>query len=104
MIGYAFHPLAAQDVREVASFYEERSAGLCKEFRDDLAAVIDLLRRVPHAAPAIRGSLRRKSLNRFPYSLIYEVDEAVGIHIYAVMHHRRRPDLWLSRVPSQKQR
>jgi plasmid stabilization system protein ParE len=89
--------LASEDVLEIARYYEERSSGLGKEFRDELAAVIDLLRHVPYAAPAIRGNLRRKSLDRFPYSLIYAVEEN-ELHIYAVMRHRRRPDVWMSRL------
>lgn len=98
MTGYSFDPLAAKDVLKIAREYEEKSSGLGKKFRDDLATVINLLRSVPQAAPVIRGNIRRKSLDRFPYSLIYAIEEN-EIRIYAVMHHRRRPDTWLKRLP-----
>jgi plasmid stabilization system protein ParE len=97
LIGYSFDPLASKDVLKIAREYEERSVGLGKKFRDELAAVINLLRRLPRSAPGVRGNLRRKSMDRFPYSLIYAIEEN-EIRIYAVMHHRRRPDAWMKRI------
>ena len=99
MIGYSFDPLASKDVVEIALEYEEKATGLGKKFRDDLTAVIGLLREAPRAAPLLRGNIRRKSLDRFPYSLIYAVEEN-EIRIYAVLHRRRRPEAWLKRFPS----
>ena len=96
MIGYSFHPFADADVLEIARFYERRSPGLGGEFRSDLTAAISLLRQQPEAAPVVRGNLRRKLLLRFPYYLIYAVENA-EIRIYAVSHHKRRPNHWRER-------
>ena len=53
--------------------------------------------RHPHAAPVARGSLRAKVLMKFPYSLIYFVDES-EITLLADAQQKRRPFHWTSRV------
>jgi len=96
LIGYSYHPEAIEELIEAVRHYEERSPGLGKELRAEVDATVDLLRHVPEAAAPIRGSLRRKPLKRFPYSLIYAVEDS-EIRIYAVPHRRRRPEYWLDR-------
>jgi plasmid stabilization system protein ParE len=51
----------------------------------------------PEAAPVARGTIRRKLLRRFSYSLLYTLrpDE---IRILAVMHQSRRPFYWSGRT------
>ena len=41
--------------------------------------------------------VRRKSLARFPYSVLYTVDPDV-LYIVAVAHQKRRPNYWLRRL------
>lgn len=94
---FSYHPAAAAEALEAAEYYESRARGLAGGFRLELDAAVTLVRRYPEAAPIERGTLRRRRLNRFPYSLLYAV-EREEIHIYAVMHHRRRPGYWLSRI------
>jgi plasmid stabilization system protein ParE len=98
LIGYSYHPEAIEEILEAARYYEGRSLGLGKEFRAELDATIEILRYAPEAAATVRGNLRRKPLPRFPYSLIYAVEES-EIRIYAVPHRRRRPEYWLGRIP-----
>lgn len=98
MIPYSFHPAAEVETLKAAGFYEDRVPGLARRFRAELAAAIQFLQRHPTAAPLLGNNLRRKHLNRFPYSLIYEV-EAGEIRIYAVAHHKQRPSYWWYRIP-----
>jgi len=93
LIGYSYHPEALEELIEAVLHYE----GLSPRARERAPAV-DLLRHVPEAAAPIRGSLRRKPLQRFPYSLIYAVEDS-EIRIYAVPHRRRRSEYWLDRIP-----
>ena len=48
------------------------------------------------AARIVRGSVRRRPIHHFPYSVLYRpnTDEIV---IVAVAHRRRRPGYWLDR-------
>jgi len=98
LIGYSYHPEALEELIEAVLHYEELSPGLGKELRAELDAAVYLLRHFPEAAALIRGSLRRKPLQRFPYSLIYAVEDS-EIRIYAVPHRRRRSDYWHDRIP-----
>lgn len=98
MIGYSYHPEAIKEIIEAARFYEGRSPGLGREFRAELDATLEILRHAPEAAAPVRGDLRRKPLQRFPYFLIYAV-EGSEVRIYAVPHRRRRPEYWLDRLP-----
>ena len=98
MIGYSYHPEAIEEIVEAVRRYERDRPGLGKELQAELDAAVDFLRRFPEAAAPIRGSLRRKPLQRFPYALIYAVEDS-EIRVYAVPHRRRRPDYWLGRIP-----
>ncbi|HKI01482.1 MAG TPA: type II toxin-antitoxin system RelE/ParE family toxin [Thermoanaerobaculia bacterium] len=98
MIGYSYHPKATLEIIEAIRYYEERAPGLGRELRAELDDAVLLLRQVPESAAPIRGGLRRKPLRRFPFALIYAVEES-EIRIYAVSHRRRRPGYWLDRLP-----
>jgi toxin ParE1/3/4 len=49
-----------------------------------------LLLRYPEAGAKIRSDIRRLTLPKFPYSLLYRVLED-QIRVLAVAHHRRKP-------------
>ena len=97
MTGYSFHPLAESELLEAARFYEARSAGLGHSFLAAVRYAIEQIQANPESTPVVRGSLRRKALPRFPYSLIYDV--GLGqIRVLVVMHQRRRPSYWKGRT------
>jgi len=45
------------------------------------------------------GGIRKRPVHRFPYAVLYRVDPD-EIVVVAVMHQRRRPDYWRSRIGS----
>lgn len=90
------HPDAEAEINEAAAFLEMESAGLGKVFLDDVEHALMVMVSHPKSAPLIRARLRRKTLRRFPYSIIYSVVGA-EIRILAVSHQRRRPFYWYSR-------
>lgn len=96
MTGYSFHPLAESELSDAAKFYESRTAGLGLSFLSAIELAIEQIRGNPEASPVVRGSLRRKTLARFPYSLIYETASG-AVRILAVMHQKRRPEYWKRR-------
>jgi plasmid stabilization system protein ParE len=95
--GYSFHPAAESEALEAAHYYESQVPGLSHAFRSELETAIQFLLEHPKAAPVERGSLRRKGLQRFPYSLIYAV-ESGEIRFYALQHQSRRPAYWIART------
>ncbi|MCZ6674550.1 MAG: type II toxin-antitoxin system RelE/ParE family toxin [Verrucomicrobia bacterium] len=44
----------------------------------------------------IQGAFRRHLLARFPYGIIYRIDDDV-IYVVAVMHLKRNPGYWKNR-------
>ncbi|HEU0078880.1 MAG TPA: type II toxin-antitoxin system RelE/ParE family toxin [Longimicrobiaceae bacterium] len=88
---------AEADAREASAFYAGRSPGLEGEFTAELDRVLALLAENPEIGVPVSGGLRRLLLRRFPYYLLYRVEEDV-ILVLAVGHHSRRPGYWRDRL------
>ena len=98
MTDVRFHPDARSELLDAATYYEEQADGLGGQFIDEAQRVTEMLAESPGLGAPVVGSdtLRRWSLRRFPYYVIYRVDEAV-LFILAVAHERRRPRYWSER-------
>jgi plasmid stabilization system protein ParE len=90
------HEAAEGEINEAADFYDIESSGLGRAFIDEIQRVIRSISEFPEAAPLVRGRVRKRTIAKFPYSLVYSVrpDE---IRILAVAHHKRRPFYWRGR-------
>jgi plasmid stabilization system protein ParE len=90
-------PLAEEEARHAYLWYADRNAVAAARFQADLTEAIEQLGAEPLFWPEIERGVRRRNLDRFPYALIFRVagDE---ILVVAVMHQRRRPGHWRSRV------
>jgi len=97
MTAYRFLSPAEEEMTEAALFYESRSGGLGSDFLDDVQQAVDRLSDYPHSGEPIDSGLKRTLLHRFPFSLIYAVEQT-GIVIVAVAHYGRVPGYWRSRV------
>ena len=97
MIPYRFLTPAEEEMTEAALFYDAASRQLGSDFLNDIQKAIDRVREFPQVGEAIASGLRRTLLQRFPFSLIYALDENV-IVVVAVAHHGRRPGYWQSQV------
>lgn len=97
MISYRFLTPAEEEMTEAALFYEAASSQLGSDFLDDVQRAIDGLCNYPLAGERLTSDLRRTLLHRFPFTLIYSLEENV-IVIIAVAHESRRPGYWKSRV------
>ena len=51
----------------------------------------------PLSCPTERGDIRRLTLSRFPYKLLYSV-ESDHLYIVAVAHQHREPTYWIDRT------
>ena len=95
---YEFHPDAEAEFLESVGFYETRVNGLGQAFIDELESTIKLVCGAPQQNKIeCEPDIRRVSLQRFPFSLIYRVKRPL-IQILAVAHDRRRPQYWLDRL------
>jgi hypothetical protein len=48
------------------------------------------------AFPVERGDIRRITLTRFPYKLLYSI-EPDCLYVIAIAHQHRKPDYWVGR-------
>lgn len=95
---YRFHPLAEAEHYEAIQFYESRSAGLGRDYLSEFEQLMDNVVEAPHRCRIERKpDVRRATLRRFPYKVVYREFEA-HIQILAVSHKRRRPGYWASRL------
>jgi plasmid stabilization system protein ParE len=96
-MNFLFHPEAETEFLAAIDWYEERSAGLGADFAAEIHAAIQRAATMPQAWPRIDGDIRRVLTNRFPYGVLYAINDA-SIFILAVMHLRRHPDYWRTRA------
>lgn len=92
-----FHPDAKREMREAADFYDLERPGLGTEFLD---AVEQAMRRTiehPESSPVVLGQVRKCTVSRFPYSVVYSV-RGGGVYVSAIAHSSRRPFYWQDRL------
>lgn len=88
-------PSAREETIAAAHYYEEEVDGLGIAFMKALRTGFKRIQKYPTASTLIRGDYRRHLLDRFPFGIIYRIDNDT-ITVVAIMHLRRKPDYWLS--------
>jgi plasmid stabilization system protein ParE len=91
-----FHAAADREAEEVADYYDRQLPGLGAEFYRELGTILYLLNRNPWMGVAYFGPYRRVLMQRFPFSVYYEVAGDL-IRIMAVAHQHRKPGYWKKR-------
>jgi toxin ParE1/3/4 len=92
-----FHSEARKEFFEAAEYYEDQVVGLGGDFIDEVEKVLDVIGQQPASGTKITKIERRFLVSRFPYGIIYSVEED-RITIFAVMNLRRKPGYWKSRT------
>jgi plasmid stabilization system protein ParE len=97
-----FAPEVPDELAEVVVWYEAKRQGLGDEFLDEIGAVLPLVGSSPRSFPRLQDvdanfEIRRALLARFPYALVFLVQEE-EVRVLAVAHAKRRPGYWLGRV------
>jgi plasmid stabilization system protein ParE len=88
---------AEEEMLEAARYYERQAPGLGEDFLAEVRRAVDRIAENPQAGSIVRGEMRRRLVQRFPFGILYRVDPQ-EIVIIAVMHLRRRPGYWADRV------
>jgi toxin ParE1/3/4 len=93
------HPDVFAELEHSRAWYEERAANLGVEFLDEVNQAVETIRAAPTIWPFRdeKRGVRRYLVHRFPYSVVYRLEDQV-IQIIAIMHLRRHPDYWHGRV------
>jgi plasmid stabilization system protein ParE len=92
-----FLSAAEDELTDAVSYYNEQGEGLGYEFAGEIKQTIARILRFPDAWVQISPRTRRCRTKRFPYGIVYQI-RGNTVLIVAVMHLRRHPDTWKSRV------
>lgn len=94
-----FHEAADAELSEAVAYYDGKAAGLGERFLAEVKAATRYIEQYPEIAPIIEEGVRAKVLVKFPYSLMYVVEEH-ELYIVAVAHQGKRPAYWADRLPA----
>jgi toxin ParE1/3/4 len=89
--------LAHAEIQAAFEWYLARSSRAAAEFLDAVDDAIRSIERAPRRQAIVRGQLRRRLLNGFPYAVYYKLYPRL-ISVVGVIHGRRHPAAWLRRV------
>jgi hypothetical protein len=96
-MNYFFHPAAEIELNEAIDYYNKCQDGLGLEFAKEAYSAIQNILSFPQAWTPLSKNTRRCLINRFPYSIIYQVADN-QIFIIALMQLNRRPEYWKKRT------
>jgi plasmid stabilization system protein ParE len=91
-------PEAEAEVIANERWYARRSPSAAAAFIAEIDGALARIGESPEAWPPYRGGNRRYILHRFPYSLVYRIDDQDHVvYVVAVAHAKKRPEYWRRR-------
>lgn len=91
-----FLPGAEADYQEALHWYQERSPRVADKFEAALESALNRIAEGPERWPLLDDIHRFVLFKRFPYSLVYRIEEDLVV-VVAVAHARRKPEYWKNR-------
>jgi len=91
---------AIEEAEAAARWYAERSNFAATGFADEIDSAIAAIEQNPEAWPRYDHGTRHYLLRRYPFSVVYRLEET-RILIVAVAHGHRRPEYWKSRLQNR---
>jgi len=89
-----FSKYAKLELEDAARFYELEYSGLGFAFKEEVRKVALRIAEHPEAWSIERGDVRKGLLHKFPYKLLYSIEQD-HIFFIAVAHQHRKPDYWI---------
>lgn len=87
---------ALQDMTEAFTWYESKQPGLGSEFLDEVEKYFELITQNPNRYQDFRN-FKIAVMNRFPYKIVYEIEQENMVVVYAVYHDKRNPQKLIER-------
>ena len=91
-----FLAAAFDELEDAHLYYERRQMGLGDEFAEEIEETIGRITSHPFGWSGLSDGERLCRTHRFPYGVVYRVDEGEVV-IVAVTHLHREPDYWKHR-------
>lgn len=96
MMKIIFSKFAKQELDDAVAYYELEFKGLGKKFRNEVKKAVERIAEFPEAWSMERGEIKKRLLHRFPYKLLYSIEED-HIFLIAIAHQHRKPGYWIDR-------
>ena len=90
-------PEAEAELAEAFDWYERRVPGLGADFLAAVDAALDSVLSHPLQHPVVYRTVRRALTRRFPYQVLFVVEEDT-IVVIAIFHGARDPRTWQDRL------
>jgi len=90
-------PGAEADLAEAKAWYESNRPGWSEKSRLRVEEAFERIGRMPELHAEIYKRVRRTFIRQFPYAVFYRIEDDRVVAV-AVMHTRRDPVQWQSRV------
>ena len=89
---HAYAPEALEEYKEAISWYRERSEKAAENFVKEIAEKITTICNAPLKYRNTYKDFRETSLKKYPYSIVYLLDEQKKqVVIFSVFHQKRNP-------------
>jgi plasmid stabilization system protein ParE len=92
-----FLEIAELELHQAINWYARQAPGLGDAFLIEVLSAADRVARFPEGWQPLDQGIRRCRLSRFPYGLIYTIENG-DILVLAVAHLHRRPEYWRDRL------
>src|SRR5437867_4126449 len=96
-----FHEAAAAELIEAVEYYDATAEGLGDRLFVEVNKAVGYIEQFPESAAVVDYNVCRKVLSRFPYSMLYVIEQGEVI-ILTIAHQSRRPNYWLDRLRPSK--
>ncbi|PIQ11593.1 MAG: hypothetical protein COW71_00280 [Ignavibacteriales bacterium CG18_big_fil_WC_8_21_14_2_50_31_20] len=84
---------ATIEFRESVNFYELKAKGLGLKLTNEIDSTIERIKLNFDLYPRVVENIRKIQVNKFPYSLFYEIENDTLI-ILRIFHNKRKPIDW----------
>ncbi|MHB8652713.1 MAG: type II toxin-antitoxin system RelE/ParE family toxin [Terriglobia bacterium] len=101
MTGVKYHEAAEDELLNEIGYLELRLPGLGRRFYAEIRRAEELISKFPESSHELLPGIRKKILRKFPFSLIYSIEND-SLLVLAVAHHNRQPRYWVPRVSLTK--
>ncbi len=89
------------ELDETIAYYNNQFDGLGQDFLNEFLSTIERIRKFPDAWHPLTENTKRYQTRRFPYGIIYAVEDEI-IVILSVSHLHREPNHWKDRLDKNK--
>lgn len=92
------HELASKEFDEAVEWYELQSKDLGKRFKKSVIEQINKINSNPNWYLIEKDNIHKAYVPKFPYKILFTIENNEIIVIWAIAHMHRRPWYWQSRI------